>query len=255
MRRSIFTCVYLFFAAIAFALFILATTLLFGLAYALSFLIPIGKRRRESIMYSCMVLNARFVHLLLFVRVDGEGFETIRKLKTDSDARICLISNHTSMLDISTIILGCYPMRVGFIAKKSLFSIPVFRLYLKVAHCVPIDISSVRSNIEAIRRGVDSISAGMPMLIFPEGSRSKTGRIAPFKRGSFKMAERSGAVVVPIALSGLRDYAENRRRLFVRERGRAVVLDSVGFSGLRQDEADAAAKDIEERIRAAAGDK
>ena len=249
MKRSLPVLVHFTIGFIVFGLFLLVTTIIFGSVYVLSHLIPIGRKRREGIMYACMILNARMICLLLGVRVDRKGFDEFKSRMTGSNARICFIANHTSVLDIPVIFIGLYPMRLGFIAKKSLFKIPLFRIYLKVSHSIPIDITSVKSNIEAIRKGVDSINGGMPMLIFPEGSRSKTGNVEPFKRGSFKMAQRTGAITVPIALSGLREYFEGRKRIFVSKRGRATVLEEVDFSALDNDSVESAVKSMEEAIR------
>jgi 1-acyl-sn-glycerol-3-phosphate acyltransferase len=67
---------------------------------------------------------------------------------------------------------------------------------------VTLDRSNRRSQIKTIKRGIEWLKQGVPLCAFPEGTRSKTGRLMPFKRGAFKMASSAGADIVPLSIVG-----------------------------------------------------
>ena len=200
-------------------------------------------------MLYCMRINAKLINSLFLVKVNILGLEEINSLVEHSQ-KICFVANHTSLLDISTILLKFNAFKIGFVSKKSLFSIPVFRTYLKITNSVPIKRNDMRSNIYAIKKSVENINNGIPMLIFPEGTRSKTGEVLPFKNGSFKIAERSGAILIPLAISGLRKYFEGREKIF--EKGNSAfikVLKPIDYSRVDSKDFDLVQKQIEEEIR------
>ncbi len=115
--------------------------------------------------------------------------------------RVCFIANHQGGFDIP-LIFGYIPRITGFIAKKELLFIPILNIWMKVYHCIFINRSNRRDSVKAIRRGVEQIKKGRPMVIFPEGTRSQCRRMGPFKSGSLKLAIRSNAAIVPITIDG-----------------------------------------------------
>ena len=125
-------------------------------------------------------------------------------------SRVCYVVNHQSMLDIP-VLIAYARVWAGFIAKKELRSVPILNFWIQSMHCVYIDRTSPRSAIDAIFKGVDNIRKGVPMVIFPEGTRSRTGTLGEFKPGSLKLATRSKALIVPITIDGTRYALESRR--------------------------------------------
>lgn len=122
-------------------------------------------------------------------------------------SKYCLFPNHESAIDIPAVY---YSKRwPGMVAKKELYSIPIIHGLLWLLRCVKINRQSPREAIEAIKKGVENIENGEPMVIFPEGTRSKTGEIGSFKAGSFKMATRAKALVVPVVIKNTRALLEN----------------------------------------------
>ncbi len=119
----------------------------------------------------------------------------------------CVIPNHNSALDIPAVF---YTNRwPGSIAKKEAFKIPVINALMWLIHCVKIDRANPRDAIKAIGKGVENVKNGHPMMIFPEGTRSKTGEIGEFKAGSFKIATRSKCKVVPVVIKNTRQALED----------------------------------------------
>jgi len=118
-----------------------------------------------------------------------------------NEGGVIFASNHQGALDI-LIHLAYLPRYFRFIAKSELFKIPFFGWYMSLAGYVPIERDVSASAHRTIGSVSDVLRKGDCILIFPEGTRSKTGELGPFKRGSLMAAFSSGAEVVPVAVSG-----------------------------------------------------
>lgn len=126
--------------------------------------------------------------------------------------RICYIANHQSMLDIPAIVsLRRYP---GIIGKVELKKIPLLNLLMHLMKCVYIDRSSLKESMKAIIKGTEQLKEGYPMMIFPEGTRSKTYEFGEFKAGSFRMAKKAEAIICPICIQNTRKCLEDRASFF-----------------------------------------
>lgn len=139
----------------------------------------------------------------MFVKGTG-GRVTVTGLKNLPDkkvASICVIGNHQGFLDIP-LLTWKLPFPAGFVAKRSLAYVPLFNLLMFALRCVLLDRKSRKSSVKAIEKGVSSIKKGYPMIIFPEGTRSKSSIVGKFKRGSLKLATRAEAVIVPVTING-----------------------------------------------------
>ena len=115
-----------------------------------------------------------------------------------------IVSNHQSALDIPVILTilsgGC-----RFMAKDSLMRLPLFGFLIARNGVVPVD----RTNVRATKRSLDAMIESLQLnpisfAVFPEGTRSVTGRLLPFRRGTMKICQRSGLPVVPLAIDGTR---------------------------------------------------
>jgi 1-acyl-sn-glycerol-3-phosphate acyltransferase len=112
-----------------------------------------------------------------------------------------VMMNHQSMIDIlvAWIVLPTGPR---FVAKKSLSYVPIVGVFMWVMGMVPIDRSNRHAAIKALRKAQDVVQRGRILACFPEGTRTRDGRIAPFKKGVFVVAQKTGAPIVPIAVEG-----------------------------------------------------
>ena len=113
-----------------------------------------------------------------------------------------LMHNHASFLDLfllPTIINGKY---TGIIAKKN-FSIPLIGNILKKLHAIPINRSDIKSAKESIAIAEKFLKEGFHIAIFPEGTRTTTGQLNPFKKGGFHMAMNTNTPIIPIIVQGL----------------------------------------------------
>jgi 1-acyl-sn-glycerol-3-phosphate acyltransferase len=111
------------------------------------------------------------------------------------------LANHLSTLDI-WVMAPVLPVTTRFVSKRTLFWIPVLGQAMAVAGFIPIDRKDREGAIRSLRRAAETIRRGASVILFAEGTRSRDGRLAPFKRGSFHLALEAGVPVVPVAISG-----------------------------------------------------
>jgi len=112
-----------------------------------------------------------------------------------------MVGNHQGYMDIP-LLLGYIPKPIAFIAKIEILKVPLLSAWMKQMQCVFIDRKDRRQSVEAMAEAVKTVERGYPLVIFPEGTRSRGGPIAEFKAGSFKLAYRSKAPIVPFTIDG-----------------------------------------------------
>ncbi len=110
-------------------------------------------------------------------------------------------SNHLSYMDTPAL-FGSLPFQFRILANHYLFRYPFVGWHLTRSGQVPIDQSSMRSQVAGLMRGVATLKSGMPILIFPDGSRSSDGHIRQFMAGAAFMAIKAQVPLVPLALVG-----------------------------------------------------
>jgi len=109
--------------------------------------------------------------------------------------------NHLSYMD-TPVLFGNLPFQFRILARHDLWKIPFIGWHLNRSGQVPVDASSLRSSVASLNRGVAALKSGMPLLVFPDGTRASDGQIHEFLGGSAWMAIRAGVPIVPIALVG-----------------------------------------------------
>ncbi len=119
----------------------------------------------------------------------------------DPRARHVFLANHQSLFDIPALLVAI-PGQVRFLAKASLFKIPIFGWAMRLAGFVPVDRSDRRSARGSFSAALDRLGRGMSILVFPEERRSLDGRLLPFKRGGLLLAVKSGLPIVPVGVEG-----------------------------------------------------
>jgi 1-acyl-sn-glycerol-3-phosphate acyltransferase len=114
---------------------------------------------------------------------------------------VVFCSNHESNIDPPVLLLALHP-RLHVLYKAELHRFPLMGTILDVGGFVPVDRADPEKARASISRGAASLRAGNSFLIFPEGTRSRTGELLPFKKGGFIMAIEAQVPVVPVAVSG-----------------------------------------------------
>ena len=116
------------------------------------------------------------------------------------DVPVLFTGNHKSYADIPLAYLTCQKY-VGFIAKKEIKKVPSLSWWMTNMNCLFIDRADVRQSLKIIKKAIDNIKEGYSMFIMPEGTRNHTDTLHPFKEGSFKIAEKAGCPIVPVAIT------------------------------------------------------
>jgi 1-acyl-sn-glycerol-3-phosphate acyltransferase len=130
------------------------------------------------------------------VKLKVEGLENIPK-----NQAVIFVSNHQSTADIP-VLFSILPLNVRFIAKHVLGYIPFLGWYLHMAGFILINRSDRKKAFLQLESAAKRIRAGTSIIVFPEGTRSPTGEILPFKKGAFSLALKAGVPICPIAIEG-----------------------------------------------------
>ena len=110
-----------------------------------------------------------------------------------------LMPNHQSNFDIP-VLLGCLPIQFRWLAKAELFKIPIFGRGMRGCGYISIDRSNRKSAFQSLAEAATKIRNGVSVLIFPEGTRSRDGKILPFKKGGFVLSVDAGVPIIPIVI-------------------------------------------------------
>ena len=131
----------------------------------------------------------------------GSKVKVSGKENLPDGGNICFVSNHQGLFDIP-LILGFLEIHPGFIAKRELFKIPILSQWMREMPCTFIDRRNPRKAMQTIKKSAELIKKGNPMVIFPEGTRSKSNQIGDFHLGSLKLPVMAEATIVPLAIKG-----------------------------------------------------
>lgn len=117
---------------------------------------------------------------------------------------LLIMSNHQSHYDVAVIfyVLGS---SIRMVAKRELFDVPVFGRAMREAGFISVDRQNHSSAVHSLEDARAKLESGVPIWIAPEGTRSTTGELLPFKKGGFFIAQESGATILPVTIRGTRD--------------------------------------------------
>jgi 1-acyl-sn-glycerol-3-phosphate acyltransferase len=145
-------------------------------------------------------------------------------------ARMVVVSNHESHAD--PFIISRLPWEMKWLCKASLFKIPFVGWSMWMAGDIPVNRGNRSSAQDAMTLCRRKIQLGVPVMIFPEGTRSPTGEMLPFKEGAFRLAIEAGADVLPIALHGTRQAVPKHSWRVGRSRAFVVVGTPISTQGM-----------------------
>lgn len=177
---------------VAIPLIYLYTMVMATISLSVSFFDPTGKRQ-----HWCASTWTRLIAATVGMRVRVYGLENLPA----EGVPVVYMANHQSYMDIPTI-FGFMPVQFRIIAKESLFKVPFMGWHLTRAGNIPINRTNRREAMRSISRAADRIREGTPVVVFPEGTRSRDGHLQPLKAGSFKLAVMAGVPIVPLTIIG-----------------------------------------------------
>ena len=150
---------------------------------------------------------ARLMLKMIGIKLIVSGAENIPKVD-----RLVFVANHPGDLDI-IIMLAIAGRPVGFIAKSETAWFPFLNLWILALGSAFIKRNNLRKGRKAIEKGIRSVEKGRAIAIFPEGTRSRSFGMLPFRKGAFKLATRSKASIVPITIDGSFMAWESEKRV------------------------------------------
>jgi 1-acyl-sn-glycerol-3-phosphate acyltransferase len=162
-----------------------------------------------------------------------------------------VVSNHESNAD--PFLLSHLPWDMRWIAKEELFQMPVIGLTFRFSGDVRLrrgEGESVRAVMTECRAALD---AGIPVMIFPEGTRSKTGELLPFKDGAFKLAIDAGVPILPLAIRGTRTCMPKGSAWFGAADASVEILSPIATTGMKENDVPALRDRARDVISAARG--
>jgi 1-acyl-sn-glycerol-3-phosphate acyltransferase len=135
------------------------------------------------------------------VRIAGVRAQTVGREQLRPAQTYLFMSNHVSNID-PPLLIPLIPGRTSVMAKQELFKVPILGRAMRMASLVPVDRGSRDAGIAAVRAAEEVVKQGIHMTIYVEGHRSYDGKLLPFKKGPFYLAEQSKVPVVPVTISG-----------------------------------------------------
>lgn len=179
-------------ALAAMAVVVVLVLVLGGVALVAGIIYP-----SRRIMAVCSVLWSESILLMAGVRLKIRGLKRV----SDSTTRF-FMGNHQSALDIPIMIVALRG-QVRFMAKESLFRIPLFGWVIRRYGFVPVDRSNARRTLQTLDKMYATLRRHpVSIVVFPEGTRSRDGKLLPFRRGTMKVAQQVGYPVVPFSIDG-----------------------------------------------------
>lgn len=195
--RTIIVVLYVF-------LFLLIGLPVLGIEWIIS---KCNKRAADISQLRIVQWGLRCVSFLSGIHLIVEGEENVPK-----DQAVLYIGNHRSIFDIVITYARC-PNLTGYISKDGVNKVPLLGLWMKRLYCLFLDRKDLKQGLKTILTAIDQVKSGISICIFPEGTRNRdtedSTSLLPFKEGSFKIAQKTGCPIIPMAITGTADIFEN----------------------------------------------
>lgn len=146
------------------------------------------------------------------VRSAGIQLEVMGRENLPKEGPVLYIATHKSVFDI-VILTSIIEEPTIFIGKKEVNSMPIVHKWFDALGCIYLDRDDMRQALQSILKGVSELKRGQSIVLFPEGTRSMSNEIKPFKEGGFKLAAKTGVPIIPIAMSNTYRILEEKKRI------------------------------------------
>lgn len=193
------------------------------------YLIVVGNIRKDAKSLDSVILGWS----RLFLKLPPIAYTIEGREHLDPARQYVMVSNHLSNFDIPLLFLAAAPLRIRYLAKAELYKIPIIAQAMAVVGTVKIDRQAGLTAHEAINAGVsDARDRGFSLLVFAEGTRSRTGEMGPFKKGAFRIGIENNLPIVPIVIAGTYDANPPGKWLIRPATARARILPPIETTGM-----------------------
>ena len=182
------------------------------------------------------------------LRLAGVTVTVLGEENVPLDRSVLYVANHRSYFDILLTYVRV-PRPTGYVAKKEMLKAPLLSNWMKNLHCLFLDRDNLKEGLKTILTGVEEVKSGISVCIFPEGTRNKDEEtFLPFHAGSFKIAEKAGCPIVPIAINNSSAIWEQQ---FPKMKRAHVIIEygaPIDTSSLSKEEKKVLVKAVEQQI-------
>jgi 1-acyl-sn-glycerol-3-phosphate acyltransferase len=182
------------------------------------------------------------------MRLNGLWHFRVRGHLADPRRPYVVVANHESYADV--FLISCFPWEMKWLSKDTMFKIPCMGWMMQMAGDIKLVRGDRDSTINAIAQCRDRLAKRVSVMIFPEGTRSRTPEMLPFKDGAFRLAIECQAPVLPIAVAGTRNAMAKGTFRFLRARAVAQMLEPIDTTGMTLDDIGRLKQMARERIDA-----
>jgi len=168
------------------------------------------------------------------MRLNGLWRFRVRGHLTDPRRPYVVVANHESYADV--LLISCFPWEMKWLSKDTMFKIPCMGWMMQMAGDIRLVRGDRDSTLNAIAQCRDRLAKKVSVMIFPEGTRSKTQEMLPFKDGAFRLAIECQAPILPIAVAGTRNAMAKGTFRFLRANAVAQVLEPIDTTGMTLDD-------------------
>ena len=199
--------------------------------------------KRPGILFELGHFGARMALWLAGIRIVVRGREHLTPGRA-----VVFCANHQSNVD-PPVLFTVLHRRLHILYKAELSKLPLLGRVFVIGGFVPVERDNREAAMASISRGAQAIREGKSFLIFPEGTRSRTRQLLPFKKGGFIMALQAQAPIVPVAIDGGRAAMRRGSKLVWPARVTVTIGAPVQTSGLSIDDRDRLIEDVRAAIQ------
>jgi 1-acyl-sn-glycerol-3-phosphate acyltransferase len=180
-------------------------------------------RYRAGYMFRQIAVVHQKLNPLWTFRVSGD-------VPPDPRRPYVVVANHVSFVDI--LLISHLPFEMKWMSKSEFFKFPMVGWGMRLAGDIPLDRGDKKAGVQALIECRDRLKKRVSVMIFPEGTRSKSGELQEFKDGAFRLAIQTGAPVLPLAVIGTRDALVKHDWRFGYSHAEVRVLAPIDTAGL-----------------------
>lgn len=172
-------------------------------------LLIVGKfNRKAKDIISLRLVQGTFNAILW---CSGAKVTVIGRENVPQDQPVLYVANHRSYFDILLTYVRCKGL-TGYISKKEMDKFPILNIWMRYLYCLFLDRENIKEGLKTILKAIEYVKQGISICIFPEGTRNKADNdldMMPFHEGSFKIAQKTGCPIIPVAINNSAEIFEN----------------------------------------------